>query len=128
MDDRSTEAAALSERFVDAYNSGDLARISATLAEGVELTHHNRGVTLKGREQVMGMFAMAGQMMPGKAFVDRQSLDVLGPDQTVIRHTWTATPVVDVPGIAAEGETIRLDLATFLTFEEGVVIRYDDFG
>jgi hypothetical protein len=116
------------EKFIDAYNSGDLGRIEALLGEDVELTHHNRGVHIVGRASVMGMFVVAGQMMPGKAFVDRHSLDVLDSDRVVLRHRWTATPVVDVPGMGAAGETISLDLATFLTFRDGVVVDYHDFG
>lgn len=119
---------ALADSFIDAYNSGDLNRIEVMLADNVELSHHNRGVTLTGRSAVMDMFEIAGKMMPGKAFVDRHSIDVLGPDRVVVRHTWAATPVVDAPGLATAGETIRLDLATFLTFRDDVVVRYDDFG
>ena len=128
MTDLTTRTVALVDGFVDAYNSGDLDRISSFLGEDVELTHHNRGETLRGRAAVMGMFEMAGKMMPGKSFVDRSSINVLGPDTAVVRHTWTATPLVDIPGMAAEGETLRLDLATFLTFAVGVVVEYHDFG
>ncbi|WP_182377737.1 nuclear transport factor 2 family protein [Nocardioides sp. WS12] len=128
MDDGTTGTVALVDGFVEAYNSGDLERISSVLGDDVELTHHNRGETLKGRAAVMGMFEMAGQIMPGKSFVDRHSIDVLGPDKAVVRHTWTATSVADIPGMAVQGETIRLDLATFLTFADGLVVEYHDFG
>ncbi|WP_405146667.1 nuclear transport factor 2 family protein [Nocardia salmonicida] len=128
MTSRTTDPKIDAASFIDAYNSGDLVRIEALLGDDVELTHHNRGVRLVGKPAVMGMFEIAGKMMPGKAFVDRHSLDALDADRVVLRHRWTATPVVDVPGMGAAGETISLDLATFLTFRDGVVVDYHDFG
>ncbi|QXW00004.1 MULTISPECIES: nuclear transport factor 2 family protein [Rhodococcus] len=128
MSNQTIDLTAVAEKFIDAYNSGDLGRLEAVFGEDAELTHHNRGGTLAGRPAIMAMFEASGQMMPGKTFVDRQSLDVLGPDRVVVRHTWTVTPTVDVPGMAAAGEKISLDLATFLTFRDGVVVDYHDFG
>jgi predicted ester cyclase len=122
------DVTALADAYIEAYNSGDLDRIGAAIADDIELTHHNRGAHAKGREAAMEMFAGAGKVMPDKHFEGRTSLQTTGADSVVVRHTFVANPTVDLPGFGPAGEEIRLDLATFIRFRDGLVVQYDDFG
>ncbi|MEU7810871.1 nuclear transport factor 2 family protein [Pseudonocardia sp. NPDC049154] len=119
----------LAEAYIAAYNSGDLDRIGAALADDVEITHHNRGAHAKGKAAAMEVFTGAGQVMPDKHFEGRINLQVTGPDSVVVRHVFVANPKVDIPGFGPAGEEIRLDLATFLRFNaDGLLVEYNDFG
>lgn len=122
------DVTALAEAYIDAYNSGDLDRIGAAIADDVEITHHNRGAHAKGREEAMAVFTGAGQVMPDKHFEGRTSLQVIGTDSAVVRHVFVANPKVDIPGFGPAGEEIRLDLATFLRFSDGLLVEYNDYG
>ncbi|MCE0761986.1 nuclear transport factor 2 family protein [Pseudonocardia kujensis] len=122
------DVTALAEAYIEAYNSGDLDRIAATLAEDVEITHHNRGAHAKDKAAAMEMFTGAGQVMPDKHFEGRINLQVTGPDSVVVRHVFVANPKVDIPGFGPAGEEIRLELATFLRFADGLLVEYNDFG
>jgi predicted ester cyclase len=122
------DVSALADAYIEAYNSGDLDRIGAVIADDIELTHHNRGAHAKGRDAAMAMFTGAGQAMPDKHFEKRHSLQTTGPDSVVVRHTFVANPKVDLPGFGPAGEEIRLDLATFIRFRDGLVVEYNDYG
>lgn len=122
------DVTALAEGFFDAYNSGDLDRLGAAIADDIEFTHHNRGAHAKGRENMMAVFSGAAQVMPDKHFENRTSLEGTGPDSVVVRHTWVANPTVDLPGVGQAGEEIRLDLASFLRFRDGLLVEYNDYG
>ncbi len=123
-----TDVTALAEAYIAAYNSGDLESIGAALADDVEITHHNRGAHAKGKEEAMTMFAGAGQVMPDKHFEGRVSLQATGPDSAVVRHTFVANPSIDLPGFGPANQEIRLDLATFLRFADGLLVEYNDYG
>ncbi|TCK22042.1 nuclear transport factor 2 family protein [Pseudonocardia endophytica] len=118
----------LAEAYLDAYNSGDLERITSFLSDDVHIVHHNRGVDVRGKQTASELFAGAGQVIPDKRFGDRTALDVIGSDSVVVRHTFTATALGDMPGFAAKGEAISLELATFLTFRDGLLVEYHDYG
>ena len=115
------------ERYVEAYNSGDLERIAAFLSDDVRLTHHNRGVDVQGKDAAVELFKAYGGLFPDKAFTNRRSIQVAG-DRVIVEHTWGGKAASDVPGWAAEGESVSLDLATFMTVRDGLLVEYHDYG
>lgn len=115
------------EDYIDAYNSGDLERIGALLAEDVRLVHHNRGVDVQGKPAALELFETYGKLFPDKAFTNRRSIAQAG-DRVFVEHTWGGKAAADVPGWAAAGETVSLDLGTFLTVRDGLLVEYNDYG
>ncbi|PKW16532.1 nuclear transport factor 2 family protein [Saccharopolyspora spinosa] len=115
------------ENYIDAYNSGDLDRIAAFLAEDVRLVHHNRGVDVQGKEAARQLFETYGQLFPDKAFSNRRSIAAVG-NRVFVEHTWGGKAAADVPGWAAAGETVSLDLGTFMTVRDGLLVEYNDYG
>lgn len=118
----------LAEQYLDAYNRNDLDALEALLHDDVHFVHHNRDVDYSGRETAMEMFRGAAQAFPGKSFSERQTFRVSG-DTAIIQHTWTCTPTIDAPNMGAQaGVPLSTELATFLTFSDGKLIGYHDFG
>lgn len=115
------------DNFVAAYNSGDLDRISALLADDVRLVHHNRGVDVQGKQAARQLFETYGQLFPNKAFSERRSISTAG-DRVFVEHTWSGQAAADVPGWATQGETVRLELGTFMTVRDGLLVEYNDYG
>lgn len=122
-----TDLVEFAETYIDAYNSGDLDRITALLAEDVRFVHHNRGVDVQGKDAARQLFETYGQLFPGKAFSNRRSIAASG-DRVFVEHTWGGTAAADVPGWAAAGETVSLDLGTFMTVRDGLLVEYHDYG
>ncbi|MDJ0105403.1 hypothetical protein QM646_03240 [Rhodococcus erythropolis] len=48
MSNQTTDLKEDAEKFIDAYNSGDLGRLEAAFGEDAALTHHNRGGDVGG--------------------------------------------------------------------------------
>lgn len=118
----------LAEQYLDAYNRNDLDALEAILADDVHFVHHNRDVDYSGKETAMEMFRGAAGAFPGKSFSDRQTFRVSG-DTAIIQHTWTCTPTIDAPNMGAQaGVPLSTELATFLTFRDGKLVGYHDFG
>ncbi len=118
----------LAEQYVDAYNRNDLDALEALLHDDVHFQHHNREVDYRTKETSMDMFRMAAGAFPGKSFSNRLSLRVSG-DTAILQHTWTCTPTVDAPNMGATaGVPLATELATFLTFRDGKLVEYHDFG
>lgn len=122
------EIEALAEQYVDAYNRNDLDALEAILHDDVRFIHHNRDVDYSTKATGMEMFRGAAGAFPGKAFSNRQSLRISG-DTAILQHTWTCTPTIDAPNMGATaGVPLSTELATFLTFKDGKLIAYHDFG
>ncbi|QIZ37742.1 nuclear transport factor 2 family protein [Saccharopolyspora sp. ASAGF58] len=115
------------DNFIDSYNSGDLDRITALLSEDVRFVHHNRGVDVQGKDAARKLLETYGELFPGKAFSNRRSIATSG-DRVFVEHTWGGKAMADVPGWAAAGETVSLDLGTFMTVRDGLLVEYHDYG
>ncbi|MEU6643615.1 nuclear transport factor 2 family protein [Saccharomonospora sp. NPDC046836] len=127
MTDQET-IADLAEQYVAAYNSNDLDALEALLHDDVHFQHHNREVDYSTKTTAMEMFRTAATAFPGKAFSKRVSLRISG-DTAILQHTWTCTPTVDAPNMGATaGVPLSAELATFLTFQDGLLREYHDFG
>jgi steroid delta-isomerase-like uncharacterized protein len=115
------------DSYLAAYNSGDLDRIAGFLSDDIRLVHHNRGVDVQGKEAAIELFKAYGGLFPDKAFTNRRSIQTAG-DRVIVEHTWGGKAAADVPGWAAEGESVSLDLATFMTVRDGLLAEYHDYG
>lgn len=123
----STSLIEFADHYVEAYNSGDLDRIGELLADDVRLTHHNRGVNVQGKAAAIELFEAYGGLFPDKTFSNRRSIQVVG-DRVIIEHTWSGKAAADVPGWADKSEAVSLDLGTFLTVRDGLLVEYHDYG
>jgi steroid delta-isomerase-like uncharacterized protein len=121
------DPAEVAREYIEAYNSGDLDRIAAVLADDIRLVHHNRGVDVRGKQDARGLFETYGKLFPDKKFSNRRSLTATG-DRVFVEHTWGGKAAADVPGWAAAGETVSLDLGTFITVRDGQIAEYHDYG
>ncbi|MGH3862692.1 nuclear transport factor 2 family protein [Actinokineospora sp.] len=122
-----SDPATVVEQYVDAYNSGDNDKLLGLCDEKIQVVHHNREVTVDGREafgELLGNFAGA---FPDKHFESRRGKYADG-ENVLVEHTWVATAAVDVPGWANVGETVRLDLCTRYTVRDGLIVEYHDYG
>lgn len=127
MSTPTAELTDFADRYIQAYNSGDLDVIATFLSDDVRLTHHNRGVDVSGKQAAIELFSAYGGLFPNKAFTNRRSIQATG-DRVIVEHTWGGKAAADVPGWAAEGESVSLDLATFMTVRDGLLVEYHDYG
>lgn len=121
------DLAQLADAYVDAYNAADFDALGALLHDDVHIIHHNRGVEVTGKDNAIALFQGYGAAFPDRAFSRRSRVAVLDGD-VVVQHAWGGTAAAAVPGWAEEGETVSLDLTTFLTFTDGKLADYHDFG
>ena len=121
------DVAQLADTYIDAYNRKDLEAVVAMLASDVHIIHHNRGVEVTGPEAARALYEGYGAAFPDRAFTKRRDVLVNG-DTVIVRHTWGGTAAADVPGWATTGDAVSLDVTTFLTFRDGVLVEYEDFG
>jgi predicted ester cyclase len=121
------DPAAVATGFIDAYNAGDDKAMLNVCADNIHVTHHNRGVLLRGRKAFGELLAGFKGAFPDKKFVDRRGVYVDG-ENVLVEHTWTGTAQADVPGFAQNGEKAQLDLCTRYTVRDGLIVEYHDYG
>lgn len=117
----------VADAFVEAYNAKDFDRLEDLFAEDVRVIHHNRGVEANSRKELFGLFEAFGAAFPDRNFSNRRRIHVDG-DIVIVEQTWGGTAAGDVPGFAAAGEAVSLDLCTVLTIAGGQVVEYHDYG
>ncbi|MGH3470071.1 MAG: nuclear transport factor 2 family protein [Thermocrispum sp.] len=121
------DPATVVDQFVDAYNSGDNDKLLALCHEQIHVIHHNREVTVDGREAFGELIGNFGAAFPDKHFENRRAKYADG-ENVLVEHTWAATAAADVPGWAETGEGVKLDLCTRYTVRDGLVVEYHDYG
>lgn len=122
-----TDAGKTAEAFIDAYNGFDIDALEELLDENIELVHHNRGFSTKGREETIGLFRGTPDLIPDRQFINRQSLTVDG-NVAIVRHVLTGTPTSDMP-FGPAGEPLNFAIASVFTVgENGKVLKYEDYG
>lgn len=122
------DALSIAQAFVEAYNAGNDDAMLALCAGDIHVEHHNRGVVVDGREAFGGLLGAFAGAFPDKHFENRRAAHSDG-DVAVICHTWTGTAAAPVPGFAENaGEVAKLDLATFYTVRDGLIVEYHDYG
>lgn len=122
------DAQVVIDAFVEAYNAKDFARLEDLVADDVHVLHHNRGVEANNRKELFGLFEAFGAAFPDRAFSNRRHAHPVGGDTVVVEHTWGGTAAGDVPGFAAAGEKVSLDLCTVATVRDGQIVEYHDYG
>ena len=117
----------VANRWIEAYNSKDLETIKSLCAEDIRLEHHNRGVVLDGRDAVVALIEQFGDLGPDRRFhsTRRQFTD---GERVVTEQSWGFTAATDMPGWAAQGDSVALDLACIWTVRNGQITEYDDYG
>ena len=125
---RTSPAVAVVEKFIEAYNSGDVAAILEVSAPDLEVEHHNRCVKLDSAQAFADLLASFAGAFPNKHFENRRALHVVDDNTVLVEQSWVATAIADVPGWAQTGETVRLDLCTRFTVDNGVITEYHDYG
>jgi steroid delta-isomerase-like uncharacterized protein len=121
------EKIAVADRWIEAYNAQDNGTMESLLGENLRIRHHNRGVDLQGRQAMMDVLEQFEGIAPDKKFHSITRRMVAG-DVVISEMTWEATFTVDVPGFAAEGETVKLELCGLWEIRDGQIVQYDDYG
>lgn len=121
------DLAQLADTYVETYNKADMEALGALLADDVHIIHHNRGVEVNGKDAAIALFTGYGAAFPDRKFSNRTRVAHLD-GEVVVQHAWGGTAAASVPGWAEAGETISLDLTTFMTFKDGLLVDYHDFG
>lgn len=123
----SKDTTALVEEYIKHYNAGAVEEALALCAPKIQITHHNRGVFIDGKEAFRDVLRNFASLLPDKRFHSRRVRFVDG-DNVVVEHTWSAHAEADVPGFAAQGEAIDLDLCTRFTVHDGLIVEHHDYG
>jgi steroid delta-isomerase-like uncharacterized protein len=117
----------LVDRFLRAYNDKDISAIDDLLGEDVHMVHGER-VDLRGRASVMRLLRdSADGAFPDRRFEGERRRLVDG-GRVAVEHTWVATAARDVPGLATQGEAIRMELCTIFAVEDGRIVDYAEYG
>ncbi len=96
----SSTAVAVVEKFIEAYNSGNLDGILEVSAPNLHVEHHNRGVNIDGAQAFADLLASFAGAFPDKHFENRRALHVVNDTTVLVEQTWVATAIADVPGWA----------------------------
>lgn len=123
-----TELEKLADAYVTAYNTGDYDYLGELLDENIRMRHYPRGVDNTGAAPSIQMMKDFSAILPDKGFTERVLIKQVTDDTVLVRHVWGGTPLADVPGFGTQGELIALELATFMTFRDGRLVDYHDFG
>lgn len=123
-----TELEKLADAYVTAYNTGDYDYLGELLDEKIRMRHTPRGVDNTGAAPAIQMMKDFTAILPDKGFKERSLIKQVSDDTVVVRHVWGGTPLADVPGFGTKGELIALELVTFMTFDQGRMVDYHDFG
>lgn len=123
-----TQLEKLADAYVTAYNNGDYDYLGELLDENIRMRHDPRGVDNTGGAPAIQMMKDFSAILPDKAFSERSLIKQVNDDTVVVRHVWGGMPLADVPGFGTTGERIALELVTFMTFANGRMVDYHDFG
>lgn len=126
--DPTTELEKLADAYVTAYNTGDYDHLGQLLDENIRMRHTPRGVDNTGAAPAIQMMKDFSAILPDKGFKERSLIKQVSDDTVMVRHVWGGTPLADVPGFGTQGELIALELVTFMTFDQGRMVDYHDFG
>ncbi|GAA4663065.1 ester cyclase [Gordonia humi] len=123
-----TDLEKLADAYITAYNTEDYDYLGGLLDENIRMRHTPRGVDNTGAAPAIQMMRDFTAILPDKGFTQRTLIKQVSDDTVVLRHTWGGTPLADVPGFGTKGELIALELVTFMTFADGRLVDYYDFG
>lgn len=119
---------ALIEEAVAAYNAQDFDRYEQYFVEDLRFCHHNRGFAFDERAPLIDTLrTFAADLIPDRRLGPATRLTQAG-NVVVREQQWGGTAIADVPGMAAKGETITLDLCSVFVFDGDRVSEYHDYG
>ena len=112
---------------VDAWNRLDFDTLRELVHPDVTVVHRNRGVGATGRDAMFETIEAMSGAFPDRSIGETTRWAVSGA--TVFRETtWQGTAAVDVPGFGAAGEACRLDVLSLMTFDDGRLVEWCDYG
>lgn len=116
------------DRFIAAYNAKDVATIAALLGEDIHMVHREANVDIRGRSAVLAMLRRSAE----GAFTDRrfhsERRRLIDGPVVAVEQMWGGTAAHDVPGMAAQGERVTMELCTLFTVEDGRIVDYTEYG
>lgn len=118
----------LAAEYIRAYNEADYEALEAILAENVHMLHHSRNSDTTGRDANIENMKTFQGILPDRKFTNRTLLQQLNDSQVVVKHVWGGTANIDLPGFAEKDVPFQLPLATFMTFSDGRLVDYEDYG
>jgi hypothetical protein len=124
-----TDFAACADRIIQAYNDKDFDSLRAAVAPDLKMAHFNRGASFERADDLIDLMrAFADDLMPNRRFEPAEGVHVTG--NVVVREGyWGGTAQQDLPGFAADGETLRLRLCSVMRFDDdGILVDWKDHG
>ncbi|EHI12682.1 ester cyclase [Mycolicibacterium thermoresistibile] len=117
----------LAHQVVDAWNRLDLDALRELVDENVVVVHQNRGVAAKGRDLMLETVKQMSEVFPDRRIGETTRWATTG--NTVMRETtWQGTATTDVPGFGAAGEFCKLNVLSIMTFDNGRLTEWCDYG
>jgi hypothetical protein len=124
----SSDPISVANRWIEAYNSGDLKVIRELCADDIKMTHHNRGFNIVGPDGVVKAMEEFAPVGPDKAFSE-PLIQFTDGQRVVTQQKWGFTAQVDVPPFGAKaGDKVQIDVACIWTISDGRVVEYHDYG
>jgi len=119
---------ALADAFIAAYNAKDFVRCRGMLAIEFYFCHYNRNFEFHDPDAfIETLTQFATDLIPDRSF--GPPLRVIESGNTVVlTHRWGGTARADIPGMAAKGARLELDLCTLFVFDGGLISEYHDYG
>ena len=122
-------AAAVVERFLEAYNAQDFDAMQALLAPDVRFAHYNRNFAFdSSAELIATLRTFASDYVPDRVLGPALRTATVG--HTVYREQlWTGTLATDLPGFGSAGDAISDRLCSVFTVGDGgTIVEYLDYG
>lgn len=122
-----SDAIAVANRWIAAYNAKDLDTLRNLMTDDLYMEHHNRNAVFKSPQAALEVMQAFAGIAPDRRMhsIRKQISD----GRTVVTElTWEATPNIDLPGFGEKNKTIRLELACVWTVRDGRICEYHDYG
>jgi len=112
---------------VDAWNRLDIDALRDLVDENIVVVHQNRGVAAKGRDLMLETVQQMSQVFPDRFIGETTRWATTG--NSILRETtWQGTATADVPGFGKAGEFCKLDVLSIMSFENGRLTEWCDYG
>jgi steroid delta-isomerase-like uncharacterized protein len=123
----SEELLGLAHSVVDAWNRLDMDALRELVHEDVVVVHQNRGVAATGRELMLQTVEQMSEVFPDRAIGQTTRWATTG--NSVMRETtWQGTATAEVPGFGKKGDFCKLNVLSIMTFENGRLTEWCDYG
>lgn len=123
------DAAALSDKFIDAYNRYDFDAMGEMMVEDLDFAHFNRDFEMHSSTELLNTLrTFAADYFVERKFASPEKIVVDG--NSVVRIAWySGKAKVDLPGFGNAGDEFRFKFSSFIRFnDDGKVVEWKDFG